>query len=98
MSAPAIQNTAVTPEASHTLTTPTPTIATPSPIASSPITEVNEIEDTSKTRAPSPKPAQKPTEQKSGFFSKLFKKNNQPQQQTPVKIGEKRKPLMNYFF
>lgn len=94
VSAPAIQNSAVTPETGHTLATPTPTLATPSPVASSPIREDNENENTpSQARAPSPKPSQtqtpKPAEQKSGFFSKLFKKNNQQEAQSQVKTGKK---------
>ncbi|XP_060602518.1 rab-like protein 6 [Ruditapes philippinarum] len=78
VSAPAIQKSAVTPDANHSVTTPTSSLATPSPVSNTPITEVPEPEPQSQEQN---KPTQqketvKPAEQKSGFFSRLFGKQN----------------------
>lgn len=91
MSAPAIHIAAITPETNQNLATPTPTIATPSPVATTPIREENENEDPpiAQVRSPSPKPTQKPAaEQKTGFFSKLFKKNTQQPATAQVQAGK----------
>ncbi|KAH3794059.1 rab-like protein 6 [Dreissena polymorpha] len=105
ISAPAIHKSAITPESSNTLTTPTPTKATTLSLASSPITEVAEVNVTDGGKASAPNTsehtkgssqnaeksselakgssqntAQKPPEQKTGFFSKLFNKKTAPQQ------------------
>jgi hypothetical protein len=84
VSAPAIQKSAVTPDANHSVTTPTSSLATPSPVSNTPITEVPEPEPQSQeqNKSPQQKETVKPAEQKSGFFSRLFGKQN-TQAQSP---------------
>ncbi|KAL4219132.1 Rab-like protein 6 [Mactra antiquata] len=78
VSAPALQKTATTPDVTPTLSV---TMATTSPsVAQSPSS------DTPESSSPSSS-SQKPTEQKQGFFSRLFNKsNNNVESERPTKI------------
>lgn len=80
-SAPTIHKPAITPDASNSHTLPTPTVSSSNSVASTPVGEkdITEMLHTNQGKPPSPKPA----ERKSGFFSRLFnKQNNQQQTQT----------------